>query len=516
MQRQKRRVSRRHFLKSTAAAAPALLIRQSPVRFSTNPVTLGLASGYPLSEGFVIWTRLAPMPLMGGGMPPSSVLVDWEVASDDRMANVVRSGSALASPDWAHSVHVEVEGLEPDRPYWYRFHVASEESVIGRSRTAPLLESTPERLRFAFASCQHYEKGYYSAYRHMIADELDLVIHLGDYIYEGKASGVRVRRHAAPEPVTLEDYRNRYAQYKSDKDLQAAHAAAPWLVTWDDHEVDNDYADLASEELHPEAWFRRRRTAAYRAYYEHMPLRRSATPLGEHLRLYTEVAYGALARFQVLDDRQYRSPQVCPRPGEGGSNIVAECPERLDPSSTLLGEAQEAWLHRNLERSTAQWNILAQQTLMAELDRAPGPGRAFWTDGWDGYPAARARLLEFIAERAPRNPLVIGGDVHAFWVSDLKTDFRDEHAKTIASELVGSSISSSSGLPDERRAAIQQDNPHIQYGNSVRRGYVRVELTKEGARADLRGVEDVTDPASGIETLASFVIEDGRPGPRKI
>ena len=169
---------------------------------------------------------------------------------------------------------------------------------------------SPERLRFAFGSCQHYEKGYYSAYRHMIADELDLVIHLGDYIYEGKGSGVRVRQHAGPEPVTLENYRNRYAQYKSDEDLQAAHAAAPWLVTWDDHEVDNDYADLASEELHPEAWFRRRRTAAYRAYYEHMPLRRSATPLGEHLRLYTEVGYGELARFQVLDDRQYRTPQV--------------------------------------------------------------------------------------------------------------------------------------------------------------------------------------------------------------
>jgi alkaline phosphatase D len=515
MRTPKHGVLRRHFLKSTAAAAPALLIRQSPVRFSSNPFTLGVASGYPLSEGFVIWTRLAPVPLMGGGMPPSPVVVEWEVASDDRMANVVRNGSAIASPDWAHSVHVEVEELEPERPYWYRFHVGSEESAVGRSRTAPLLESTPERLRFAFASCQHYEKGYYSAYRHMIADEPDLVIHLGDYIYEGKASGVRVRRHAAPEPVTLEDYRNRYAQYKSDTDLQAAHAAAPWLVTWDDHEVDNDYADLASEELHPEAWFRRRRTAAYHAYYEHMPLRRSAAPLGEHLRLYTEVAYGELARFQVLDDRQYRSPQVCPRPGEGGSNTVADCPARLDPSLTLLGDAQEAWLHRNLERSTARWNILAQQTLMAELDRAPGPGRAFWTDGWDGYPAARARLLEFIAESAPRNPLVIGGDVHAFWVSDLKTDFRDEHAKPIASEIVGGSITSS-GMPEERRAAIQKDNPHIQYGNSARHGYARVELTKERAQVDLRAVGDVTDPDTGIETLASFEIEDGRPGPREI
>ncbi|HXV62820.1 MAG TPA: alkaline phosphatase D family protein, partial [Vicinamibacteria bacterium] len=325
-------ISRRRFLQQTAAAAPALLIRQSPVRFSTNPFTLGLASGYPLSDGFVIWTRLAPAPLLGGGMEPSPVLVDWEVGTDDRIANVVQRGTALASPDWAHSVHVEVEGLEPDRWYWYRFRAGSEESGVGRSRTAPPVDASPERLRFAFASCQHWEHGFYAAYRHMVADEPELIIHLGDYIYEEDFGPTKVRRHSAPEPITVDDYRNRYAEYKTDPDLQAAHAACPWLVTWDDHEVDNDYADLANEELRPREWFRRRRAAAYRAYYEHMPLRRNQVPLGEHLPLYTNHAFGRLVELQILDDRQYRSPHVCPDPGQGGSAIVSHCRERLDPS----------------------------------------------------------------------------------------------------------------------------------------------------------------------------------------
>ena len=506
-----RPVSRRRFLTTTVSAAPALLIRQSPTRFVTNPFMLGVASGYPVPDGFVMWTRLAPSPLLGGGMDPSSVLVDWEVATDERMANVIQASTALATADWAHSVHVELKGLEADRWYWYRFHAGNEESVVGRSRTVPVVDSTPDRLRFAFASCQHYERGYYAAYRHMVDDDPDLIIHLGDYIYESD-SRTKERRHSAPEPVSLDDYRNRYAEYKSDPDLQAAHAACPWLVTWDDHEVDNDYANLASEELRPREWFRRRRAGAYRAYYEHMPLRNQQKPLGAHLPLYTNIAFGQLAEFQVLDDRQYRSPQVCPDPAEGGSAFVSDCPERLDPSRTLLGEAQEAWLLRNLDRSEARWNVLAQQTLMAEHDRTPGEGTSFWTDGWDGYPAARARLLNFLAERKPNNPLVLGGDVHAFWVCDLETDFRDEHAPPVASEIVGSSITSGSNLTAERGEALKRDNPHVHYANGEDKGYALVELDREKAIANLRGLDDVTDVNSGISTVATFVIEDGRPG----
>lgn len=507
-------VSRRRFLRATASAAPALLIRQSPTRFSANPFTLGVASGYPDPEGFVIWTRLAPMPLLGGGMDPASVLVNWEVATDERLSNVVRRGTAVAEADWAHSVHVELKGLEPDRWYWYRFHAGVEESVVGRARTAPPSDSFPERLRFAFASCQQYEHGYFAAYRHMVDDDPDLIIHLGDYIYE-EDWGPKIRRHSAPEPVSRDDYRNRYAEYKSDPDLQAAHAACPWLVTWDDHEVDNDYANLSSEELRPREWFRRRRAAAYRAYYEHMPLRNQQKPLGEHLPLYTNVAYGRLAEFQVLDDRQYRSPQVCPNPGEGGSATVSHCPERLDPSLTLLGEAQEAWLFRNLDRSEARWNVLAQQTLMAEIDRTVGEGTSYWTDGWDGYPAARARLLEFLAERKPDNPLVIGGDVHAFWVCDLKAETRDEHAPIVASEIVGSSITSQSNLTAARGDALKTDNPHVRYANGEIKGYALVELQRERATTTLRGVDDVTDADTGVTTVATYATENGRPGLEK-
>ncbi len=506
-----RTVSRRRFLVATASAAPAVLIRQSPVRFSTNPFTLGVASGYPLPDGVALWTRLAPEPLVGGGMGPESVLVNWEVATDDRMANVVTRGTALATAEWAHSVHVEVKGLDPDRWYWYRFHAGDEESSTGRTRTAPAASTNPAGFRFAFASCQQYEHGYYAAYRHMVDDNPDLIVHLGDYIYE-EDWGPKIRRHSAPEPTTLEGYRNRYAEYKSDPDLQAAHAACPWLVTWDDHEVDNDYANLVGEQLRPEEWFRRRRAAAYHAYYEHMPLRSTQTPHGEFLPLHTNVRFGQLAEFQVLDDRQYRSAQVCPNPGEGGSATVSDCPERLDPSLTLLGDEQEQWLFRNLDRSEARWNILAQQTLMAELDRTPGEGTSFWTDGWDGYPAARGRLLDFLAERRPSNPLVIGGDVHAFWVCDLETDFRDEHAPAVASEIVGSSITSSSDLTVERGEALRRDNPHVHLANGEKKGYALVELGQTNATAQLRALEDVTNANSGISTLASFVIEDGRPG----
>lgn len=506
-----RSISRRRFLQQTVAAAPALLIRQTPARFTTNPFTLGVASGYPLPDGFALWTRLAPAPLLGGGMSPEPVRVGWEVATDDRMSSVVRRGTALATSDWAHSVHVELKGLDPDRWYWYRFHVGDEESVIGRARTAPEPDSSPSLLRFAFASCQDYEHGYFSAYRHMMADNPDLVVHLGDYIYESDW-GPKIRRHSAPEPVTLDDYRNRWAEYKSDPDLQAAHAACPWLVTWDDHEVDNDYANLSSEELRPREWFRRRRAAAYKAFYEHMPLRSNQTPLGAYLPLHTSVRFGQLAEFQMLDDRQYRSPQACPNFGEGGSAIVSNCPERFDPSRTLLGEAQEAWLFRNLDRSEARWNILAQQTLMAEFDRTQGEGTTFWTDGWDGYPAARTRLLNFLAEREPSNPFVIGGDVHSFWACDLKTDFRDENAPPVASEIVGSSITSMSNLTAELGEDVVREYPYVHLANGEPKGYALVELAPSSAITRLRAVDDATDVDSGISTLASFAIEDGRPG----
>jgi len=511
-------LARRAFLAGAAGAIVSFGARRRAVaqpHFSSHPFTLGVASGHPLPGGVVLWTRLAPDPLHGGGMSAEPLLVDWDVASDERFERTVQSGRARALAQYAHAIHVEVQGLEPDRWYWYRFRVGNEVSPIGRTKTAPAAGTTPRRLSFAFASCQQYEQGFFTAYRHMVADDVDLVVHLGDYIYESSWGRDHVRKHNGPEPMTLDDYRGRFALYKSDPDLQAAHAAYPWLVTWDDHEVDNDYADDRSEELDAREWFLARRAAAYQAYYEHMPLRRGAVPFGPHMRLFTRVGYGGLAEFYVLDDRQYRSHQVCPRAGRGGSAVVEDCAARLDPGLTLLGDVQERWLMVNLERSRARWNVLAQQTLMAQLDRKRGPGQSFWTDGWDGYPAARRRLLQFLAQKKPANPLVIGGDVHCFWVADLKPDFDDPRSPTVATEFVGTSITSQLARTQAEQDAIKQENPHITYADLTRRGYVRMELTSDRARAELRGLENVTRRDARIETMATFVVEAGRPGAQR-
>ena len=349
----------------------------------------------------------------------------------------------------------------------------------------------------------------------MADEDVDLVVFLGDYIYESSWGQKPVRKHDAPEPTTLSGYRNRHALYKTDPDLQRMHALAPWLVTWDDHEVDNDYAADQSEYL--EAKFVNRRAAAYQAYYEHMPLERSMLPRGADMRIYERFAFGQLAQFHVLDDRQYRHIQVCPSAKRGGgSNVVEDgvCPQRLDPQRSLLGHQQEQWLHEGLASSRARWNVLAQQTLMAQLDRLPGAGAAFWTDGWDGYPAARRRLLDFIAERKPGNPLVIGGDVHSHWVCDLKQDFDRANAPVVATEFCGTSVTSQAWA-QARNLALLPENPHVKYVSSERRGYVVMELTQAQCSARLRGVDNEKLRDTGIVTQAGFVVENGRPGAQR-
>lgn len=513
-----RKVNRRQFVKSAALVAgfPALSFPQSTIRFEGDPFSLGVASGYPEPDGVVLWTRLAPEPRLGGGMPLEPVNVTWEVATDERLQNVVQEGQFRAVPEYAHAVHVEVFGLSPDRGYFYRFRTAGAESVIGRTRTAPEPAAGVDRLRFAFASCQHYEQGYFCAFRDIASADLDLVLHLGDYIYESSWGVDHVRKHEAPEPVTLEDYRARYALYRLDPDLQAAHAACPWLVTWDDHEVDNDYADDRSEDLHPTEWFLRRRAAAYRAYYEHMPLRRRAHPLGPRMRLYGRSRFGALADFFMLDDRQYRDYQACSPPGEGGSSIVSDCWERLRPEHSLLGEVQERWLSRELGRSTARWNVLGQQTLMAQLDRTPGPERSFSTDGWDGYPAARSRLLRVLEEEQVHNPIVVGGDVHSFWAADLKRDFDDPQGTTVATEFVCSGVTSQTSRRQEEALVALEENRHIRFVDVRPRGYSRVELTPTEASIEFRTVRDVRIRESPLDTLATFRVEEGRAGVERV
>ena len=509
-------LSRRRFLLCAAGltAAPFTPLIAQPA-FEKFPFTLGVASGYPTPTGVVLWTRLAPDPLAGGGMPQAAVEVGWEVADDEAFRNIVRRGIEPASPEWAHSVHVEVTGLEPARQYFYRFHAGGAVSPAGRTRTAPARGWTGQ-LRFAYASCQQYEQGYFAAYRHMAREDLELVIHLGDYIYESSWGRNHVRKHGAPEPLTLDEYRNRYALYKSDADLKNAHAAFPWIVTWDDHEVQNDYANDRGQNLEPPETFLQRRAAAYRAYFEHMPLPKSMQPHGPDMRIYTRADFGALAAFHVLDDRQYRSHQACSREGRGGSTVIpaANCPRLFEPDRTMLGAAQERWLHEGLTGSRARWNVIAQQTMMAQADRMAGEGQAFWTDGWDGYPKARERLLRSVVESRAANPLVVGGDVHMYIVADLKTNFDDPQAPVVATEFVGSSITSQ-GLAQKQVDGWHADNPHIHYGNTTRRGYVTMELNARRCTARLRAVNNVADAASGIHTLAAWTVEDGKPGAQR-
>jgi alkaline phosphatase D len=489
-------------------ASPYFALAQA--KTPENPFTLGVASGDPIADGVVLWTRLAPNPTGGGGMPPERVEVEWQVATDERMSSVVKRGRATATPDLGHSVHVDVRGLEPARWYWYQFRAGSHVSRVGRTRTAPDPRSPLGKLSFAFASCQHYETGYFTAYRHMAAEELDLVIHLGDYIYETAFRTDRVRQHTGPEIMTLSDYRNRYALYKLDEDLQQAHALFPWIVTWDDHEVENNYADDKSEDGVPREQFLERRANAYQAYYEHMPLRRDSMPKGSKMRLYRRLAFGDLAEFSVLDTRQYRTDQPC---GDGNK---PQCPEALAEDATLLGPQQERWFLDGLRRSRAKWNIIAQQVMMAKVDRMPGAEQAYAMDQWSGYEAARMRVLNFLGERKPSNPVVITGDIHSNWVADLKSDFANPKSATVGTEFVGTSISSGGDGSDSQPLVDKYlpENPHVHFYNSLR-GYVRCAVTPERWQSDYRVVPFVSKPGAEIKTRASFVVESGRPGAQR-
>ena len=505
-------VTRRDFLVRAAGlvAMGTLDARRADalIRTAEYPFSLGVASGDPWPGGVVLWTRLAPDPMApGGGMPRSRVAVGWEVAEDESFRRVVKRGSALAVPELGHSVHVEVEGLQPARVYWYRFLSGGEASPIGRTKTAPRAGAPAGELRFAFASCQHYEMGFFNAHRHLAGEDLDLVVHLGDYIYEPGPLEDRPRRHDGPEIRTLQQYRNRYALYKSDADLQGAHSRFPFIVTWDDHEVENNYANLIPEDEAEAAAFPQRRAAAYQAYYEHMPLRRSSMPRGPNLQLYRRLSYGGLAQFHVLDTRQYRTDQPC---GEGNK---PRCPGTLDPKATITGAAQERWLLQGLDRSSARWNVLANQLPIAQVDEAAGAAKVFSMDKWDAYVASRQRLMSFLATRKPSNPVVITGDVHVNWAAELKADFERPESRTVGVEFVGTSITSGGDGADMTASGESKlrENPHFKFFNG-QRGYVRCTVTPERWTSDFRVVPYVSRPGAPISTRASLVVENGRPG----
>jgi alkaline phosphatase D len=323
-----------------------------------------------------------------------------------------------------------------------------------------------------------------------------------------------LRPHDGPTATDLAGYRNRHALYKTDPDLQALHAAAPCLTTWDDHEVENDYADQWSQQMatSPEA-FLQRRAAAYQAYYEHMPVRPRAIPTRSALRLNERFRFGDLVTFSVLDARQYRSKQPCELPNSRRGHIAPNgCAERLDPQRTMLGAAQEQWLFEGFKQSDAAWNILAQGQLVADLhqkDRMGAYGR--WTDGWDGYPAARQRILDAMTATRLANPVFIGGDIHSFWATDLKVDFASPSSATVATEFVGTSITSDPP-PHDLIAAVLPENPHVRYFESRHRGYVSVDVTRDRMESRFQVISDRRDPKAGLSTLKTFVVESGKAG----
>ena len=490
--------SRRRLLQLAASSAAALWLPRSAwsqPRMAGDPFALGVASGSPTHDSVVLWTRLVAPELVANG----EVTVRWELAHDAQFTLGVQKGQTHAVPALAHSVHVELQGLSPDHWYFYRFMVGDAVSATGRTRTFPAPDAVVKRMRLAYASCQHWQHGYFGAYRHMLAENLDMVLFLGDYLYEYPNSKTSMRLATGDWVLTLDDYRQRHALYKSDPDLQAMHQACPWLVTWDDHEVQNDYAgNQQGQSGAPVADFAARRAAAYQAFYEHMPIRASALTQamaglagGAEMRIYSRARYGRLASLYMLDARQYKDPQACAKDGNKGPNTLSpeSCADWNHPGRSMLGLQQERWLDAEFAKAGGQWNVLGQQTLLGQRDFRPGPGQLLWNDGWDGYNAARTRLTDSLQK--------------------YKADYADEGSAVVGVEFCGTSITSRSGGNDKTAARLAE-NPHFVFADAQRKGYGVVDFTPGRLTTTLRVVDDVRRPDAAVETLATFTVEAGR------
>jgi alkaline phosphatase D len=457
----------------------------------------------------ILWTRLAPDPLRGGGMPDEEVEVVWEVARDGSFGDIVSSGIVVATPDTAHTVHADAGSLDPDSWYSYRFRLGEEVSPVGRTRTLPEPGSSPERLRLAIASCQDYAGGYYAAHRDIAEQDFDAVLFLGDYIYEAPGLddidvAVAQRKHIGGMPVTLADYRLRYALYRMDPQLQAAHAATPWIVTFDDHEVVNNYAndDGAQHGSGPE--FEQRRAAAYEAWWEHMPLR-APQPTDGSIDVHRDLQWGNLANLFVLETRQNADSPPC----RDTSNFDEgpSCAEREDPNRTMLGAEQKQWLFDGLASSGATWNLIGNPVLISGLNTAnAGEEPKYWLETWDGYPVERQQVAQFLLDEQVSNPVVLTGDYHANFVNQLKPEPWNPDSPVASTELLATSITS--GLFGYDYTA---QNPQVQWFEGQHNGYLDCEVTPNEIRARFRFVEDVKDAASPVTTGAEFVVEPGAP-----
>ncbi len=493
--------------------------------WSNNPFSMGVASGAPTPDGVVLWTRLDPIVVEAAGLAAKSIPVTWQVAHDAQFSRIVAQGVIQAVPALAHSVHAEVSGLSSDHHYFYRFLTGSASSTTGRTRTFPALEATPNSLRLAYASCQQWGNGYYSAYRHMLDENLDMVMFLGDYMYEYPSSRPRdIRPTTGGWVNTLEGYRQRYALHKSDLDLQAMHAAAPWLITWDDHEVQNDYAGtLHGDSGRPVEDFMARRRAAYQAFYEHMPVRRANFEALIHTqnnnaKVFGSHQYGKLATLYLLDTRQFRDPQACnPNNKIGASQLdPSTCEIWNDPQRTLLGTQQESWLKREFETSASQWNVIGQQTLLGQRNFDSKGGVRFSNNGWDGYPQARQRLIDAMIQTKLRNPVVISGDLHENWVGHILSDYNVTTSTKVGVEFCGTSITSLAHISQEKVNHMLRVNPHFVFADAEYRGYGVAEFTPARMRTTLRAVDDATNPRSAIHTLAEFIVESDKPHIQKV
>ncbi|ADL00613.1 Alkaline phosphatase D [Brevundimonas subvibrioides] len=512
-------LSRRSLLASAGLGGAAFAVGRPALAqavFETNPFQLGVAAGDPLPDGFVIWTRLCPRPLEPDhGMPSQPMAVTWEVAADAGFGTIVRTGEVVARPELGHAVHVEVAGLEPARPYFYRFRAGSERSGVGRAKTTPLVGASTAQVKFGVVGCQAFESGYYTAHRKIAAEDLDFIFFYGDYIYEGRGNRIygtttpneNLRVHEGGEVYTVTDYRQRYAQYTMDADLQASRQSAAWFTVWDDHEIDNNWvADLDQDGTDP-AVFALRKAAAMQAFYEHMPLRRSSFPRGSAMQLYRRATYGDLLDVHLLDTRQYRSDQPC------GDQFNAGCDAINAREAQVLGEAQQAWLFDGLNRSQATWNTLAQQIMVMDLDRNPGDDYGVNPDSWAGYRVPRAHLLEHIRDRRIDNVVVLTGDEHQNYAGELHIDGRNPEGEPIATEFVATSISSGGDGVDQRpdMARIQAANPQLKFNNS-QRGYVLCDVTPERWQTEFKVLDQVQNRNGVLTTRAKYAVEAGKPG----
>lgn len=497
----------------------------------------GVASGDPLPDAVVLWTRVTPTIdcLPGAGRGPE-VDVRWEVALDEDFTEVVSRGVVRTGPQQDHTVKVDATGLEPATDYRYRFVLDDETSRIGRTRTAPSPASSPDRLRFGVVSCANWQAGWFTSYR-LLAErgDLDGVIHLGDYLYEYQPSKysyghhqIDVRLHdPRRETVSLRDYRRRHAQYKTDRDLQELHAAVPFIVTWDDHEIADGNWKGGAFEHQPESegpW-RERVRAAQRAYDEWMPVRISGTAVaGDGQRIYRRLQFGQLVDLSMLDLRSYRSKRV--DPGD---------PAIDDVGRTITGEHQLAWLGGNLSTSPCRWKLIGNPVMVAPIMMPPRPvperdalsqhisfedrGTAEPnTDTWNGYTSDRDRLLARIEDEAVTGTVFLTGDVHSAWATEVPSP---RSGLPIATELVCSSLTSNNvddfmgSRPRTTslvlEAAVQEVNPHVRWVNLDDHGYTVLHITPAWLRADWYAITDRRDPDATSRPLASWTLAADSP-----